>query len=145
VSLIPSHWYYNTESGQLTKGNNLLNLGNNLLGGLGWHELNIPGDATAAQATAEAEKEFPQGKKPTTAGITAKRVLQTAASQAGASFSIPGLGTIGNFFSGLTQANLWIRVLKGVIGGALMLVGIAKLTGVQKGIAGTAVKVAPLL
>lgn len=145
MGIIPAHWYYNTESGQLTHGNNILNLGNNLLGGLGWHELNIPGNATEAQAAAEAVKEFPNGKKPTAAGITPGRVVQNAVNQAGTSFSIPGLGTIGDFFSGLTQANLWVRILKGVIGGALILIGTAKLTGVEKGIAGKAVKVAPLL
>ena len=68
--ILPSHWYYNTESGELTNSNNLENLGNNLLGGLGWHELNIPGTATGAQAAAEAVKEFPKGKTPTTSLAT---------------------------------------------------------------------------
>lgn len=82
MALFPNHWYYNTESGQLTSGNNLENLGNNLFGGLGWHELNISGSATATQAAAEAKAEFPTGATPTNAGITPARVLKGAAGEA---------------------------------------------------------------
>lgn len=103
--LLPTHWYYNTESGQLTQGNNLENLGNNLVGGAGWHELNIPGNATADQAAAEAKKEFPNGKTPTNAGITPARVASTAANEAGA--SIPGLGALDAAFTQLTKASMW--------------------------------------
>jgi hypothetical protein len=44
----------------------------------------------------------------------------------------------------LTSASLWIRIAKVIIGGAMLLVGIAKLTGAS-GVAAKAVKVAPLL
>ena len=57
MSLLPTHWYYNTESGVLQQGNTFDNLGNNLFGGLGWHELNISGSANEAAAAAEAQKE----------------------------------------------------------------------------------------
>jgi len=93
MSLLPTHWYYNTESGQLTQGNNLENLGNNLVGGAGWHELNIPGSATSAQAAAAAKAEFPNGTPPTTAGITPKRVLSNAASEAAQ--AVTGSGSSG--------------------------------------------------
>jgi len=82
MGLLPTHWYYNTETGQLTQGNNLENLGNNLVGGAGWHELNISGSASASQAAAAAQAEFPSGAAPTTAGITPARVAGTAASEA---------------------------------------------------------------
>lgn len=141
MSLLPTHWYYNTETGQLTQGNNLENLGNNLVGGAGWHELNIPGSDTQAQAAAEAKKEFPTGKAPTTAGITPARVASTAAGEAGVS-SVTG------FLGGLTSANLWIRVAKVIAGGVILIVGLVKLTGLEDkagGIVQTAVKAAPLL
>lgn len=53
-------------------------------------------------------------------------------------------GAIGTFLGDLTSASLWIRVAKVLVGGAMLLVGIAKLTGAG-GIAAKAVKVAPLL
>lgn len=52
------------------------------------------------------------------------------------------------FLSELSSANLWIRVAKVAIGGTILLVGLAKLTGADQaigGVAATAVKVAPLL
>jgi hypothetical protein len=51
---------------------------------------------------------------------------------------IPGLTQIGDFFAALTQANTWIRVAKIVIGGALLIAGIAHITGADNAIARTA-------
>lgn len=56
-----------------------------------------------------------------------------------------GIDAIGKFFGNLTKSDTWTRILKVVIGGVLMVVGLAKLTGIDKGIIGTAVKKAPLL
>lgn len=115
--LLPTHWYYNTESGQLTQGNNLENLGNNLVGGAGWHELNVPGNATEAQAAAAAVKEFPNGKPPTTAGITPGRVASTAA-------DLAGTGTIDDLINFIKQGSLWERVVEVVAGLIIMYVGV---------------------
>jgi hypothetical protein len=55
---------------------------------------------------------------------------------------------IEGFFQAFTDANTWIRVAKVVIGGAILLTGLSKLTGADKaigGVAATAVKAAPLL
>lgn len=113
---IPTHWYYNTESGQLTQGNNLENLGNNIFGGLGWHELNIPGNATADQAAAEAKKEFPNGKPPTTAGITIQRIATNTAQDIIGSFNVGS----------------WVlRIGEILLGLILVGVGIARITGAQ--------------
>jgi hypothetical protein len=52
------------------------------------------------------------------------------------------------FLSDLTSANLWIRVGKVAIGGAILVVGIAKLTGTDQKLGSavsTGVKYAPLL
>lgn len=116
MSLLPVHWYYDTETGQLTQGNNLENLGNNLVGGAGWHELNIPGSATQAAAAAEARKEFPSGKPPTTAPITPARVAGTAAQEA-------GLGA-----SGIWGSVPWLRIGEIILGLVLIAVGVAKMT-----------------
>ena len=53
-------------------------------------------------------------------------------------------GAIGTFLGDLSSASTWIRVAKVLVGGAMLLVGIAKLTGAP-GIAAKAVKIAPLL
>ena len=116
IPFFPDHWYYNTESGQLTKGNNLENLGNNLVGGAGWHELNIPGSASEAQAAAEAQREFPNGKPPTTTGITPGRIVSNAAQEAGAT-------------TGWTHnVEQWvIRGFEMLLGIGLIIVALAKL------------------
>lgn len=65
--------------------------------------------------------------------------------------SIPGvsaLNAIQGFITGLTSANLWIRVAKMVVGSAMLLIGLAKLTGLDQkagSIAATAVKTAPFI
>lgn len=141
MSLLPTHWYYNTETGQLTQGNNLENLGNNLVGGAGWHELNIAGNATEAQAAAEAKREFPNGAAPTNAGITPQRVASTAAQEAGVSNPLDFLGEIGDFFTRLTQGNTWIRIAKVLVGGVLVLVGLSHISGADNAVANTARKV----
>ena len=56
--------------------------------------------------------------------------------------------SITSFLSMLTDKNLWIRVIKIIAGGAMLIVGLAKLTGADKtagSLAGKAVRVAPLL
>ena len=72
---------------------------------------------------------------------------------ASASVSVlDGLGSWETSLTGLlgdlTSASLWVRVAKVVVGGTLLIVGVAKLTGADKavgGALGTAVKAAPLL
>jgi hypothetical protein len=58
---------------------------------------------------------------------------------------LSGIGAVGQFFNDLRDPTVWIRVGKILVGGVLLLVGLAKMTGFDKGIAGKAVKVAPLL
>lgn len=129
-------WYYNTETGQLENTSQALAVTSNL-GLAGWHELNISGAATGAQAAAEAKKEFPHGATPSYAPVTPSKVAQTAAGEAGAT----GLDAIGNFFNVLTNRNVWIRAAKVIIGGSLMVIGIAHLTGSDHVIMQTARKV----
>lgn len=126
IPFFPEHWFYNTETGQLTQGNNLGNLGNNLLGGLGWHELNIPGNASAARAAAEAKREFPDGAPPTTAGITAGRVVNQAAKDAGGfAGNLLGIPTLSNL------RDLMVRVVKVVGGLALVFIGLNRMTSMN--------------
>jgi hypothetical protein len=133
TGILPAHWYYNTESGELTQGNNLENLGNNLLGGLGWHELDIPGSDTEAQAAAAAEKEFPTGKAPTTSLVK------------GAENTVPNvtgslLGTLAGFLGlqSISGTNLVLRGVKIVIGSVLLISGIIHLSGVDRDALGVA-------
>jgi hypothetical protein len=66
-----------------------------------------------------------------------------AAENATGALGIPA--SIGNFFGDLTQPNLWIRVLKIVLGGALVIVGIIHMTGGadSAGVTGTLVRKLP--
>lgn len=121
-SLLGTHWFYNTETGQLTQGNDLENLGNNLVGGAGWHELNITGSATAAQAAAEAKKEFPTGKAPTNAAITPQKIASTAAGEAAQ--AIPGVGNIDDVLSFIKQGSIWERAVEILAGLILLYVGV---------------------
>jgi hypothetical protein len=43
--------------------------------------------------------------------------------------SVPGLPQLGDFLGALGSKNLWIRVAKVVIGGGLVLIGLAHMTG----------------
>ena len=114
-------WYYNTESGALTSSGavqGFLQDFQSAVGlGVGWHKLNIPATATEAQAAAEAVKEFPTGKAPTT--NVASQVANTAG-------GIPGAGAItdiNSFLSRLTSVNTWIRVGEFTLGALLILSG----------------------
>jgi hypothetical protein len=55
--------------------------------------------------------------------------------------AIPGLAQIGDLFGALTQASTWIRVAKVVAGGALLIIGLAHITGAGNAVAATARKV----
>lgn len=60
---------------------------------------------------------------------------------------LSGLQAIGKFFADLSQANTWIRLAEGLLGLALIAVGLAKITNADttlKKAAKTAVKVAAL-
>jgi hypothetical protein len=121
MSLLPTHWYYNTESGELTQGNNLENLGNNLVGGAGWHELNISGSATEAQAAAEAQKEFPTGVTPTTS------VTQGVENQAGAASFTDTAHALAAIYDKLTDGKMWRSLGWLALGVLLMITGVALL------------------
>jgi hypothetical protein len=134
-------WYYDTESGQLENTSQALAVTSNL-GLAGWHELNIPGTDTGAQAAAAAKAEFPTGKAPTYAPVTPATVLSTAAGEAG----VPATSTLGevkDIVTALGSANLWIRVAKVVIGGIVLVIGLAHITGASNTVAAVARK-APL-
>ncbi len=55
--------------------------------------------------------------------------------------AIPGLAQIGDFFSALGDANTWIRVAKVVVGGTLLIIGLAHMTGASNAVASIARKV----
>jgi hypothetical protein len=122
-------WYYNTESGQLENTSQALAVTSNL-GLAGWHELNIPGSDTGVQAAAAAKAEFPKGATPSYAPVTPAKVAQGAAGEAGV--PLTGINAIGALANDLTTQNLWIRVLKIVVGGSMLLLAIARMMGADK-------------
>lgn len=54
---------------------------------------------------------------------------------------LSGITAIGDFFSRLTEANTWIRLVEGLLGLGLLVIGLAKLSGAGSAI-GKAVKLA---
>lgn len=62
--------------------------------------------------------------------------------------AVNGITSVVGFLSALGDPHLWIRLVKIVAGGAILIVGLVKLTGLDSkagGIAAKAVKAAPLL
>jgi hypothetical protein len=124
-------WYYNTVSGELANESGIAALPYET-GFEGWHTLKIPGSDTYTQAAADAKKEFPSGSAPTGGQVQGLKQVPGGAAKAAAN-AIPGLGSgiqsVTDFLKGLTAANLWIRVAKVAVGGALVLIGLAHITG----------------
>jgi len=58
-----------------------------------------------------------------------------------ASNGLGGLAAIGDFFGRLTEAVTWLRAAKILAGGALLIIGIAHITGAGNALASTARKV----
>lgn len=139
-------WWYNTESGALTSAGTLQTLSQQAQGAVGlaagWHQLPIPSGDTEAQAAAEAKKLYPTGTSPTT---SVKTQASNAVSQeaTGSATGLAGLQQIGDAFGALTSKNLWIRAAKILLGGALLLIGVAHMTGAS-GAAATAARKVPL-
>lgn|SRR5487761_99591 len=88
------------------------------------------------------------------AGATANPALGSVAPAVGAATGTAAgaigstIGSVANFLQGLTTANLWIRVAKIIAGGAILLIGLAKITHLDQkvgSVASKAVKVAPFL
>jgi hypothetical protein len=75
----------------------------------------------------------------------APSVGSQAGNQAAATANATGLGTVGGFLSALSSSNTWVRVAKVAIGGIILIVGIAKLSGMNSSVAAKAIKVAPFL
>jgi hypothetical protein len=71
----------------------------------------------------------------------AKGTVDQATKNAGVPNPLDGLDAIGAFFGSLGESNLWIRAAKILIGGVVLTIGLAKLTGVDKDIA----KAAPVV
>ena len=92
----------------------------------GWHELNISGDATLAQAEAEARKEFPGAAPPTTS--TKKALTKQVQSEGAAGLPLTGLASIGDFFHRLTEKQTWARVGEVAVGGILLIAGLRALS-----------------
>ena len=139
-------WWYNTESGALTSAGSVQTFLQQVQGGIGlgagWHQLPIPATDTEAQAAAEARKLYPTGTAPTTSVAT--QVSNAVSQEAtGSATGLAGLQQVGTFFADLGSKNLWIRASKVIIGGALVLIGLAHITGASNAVAATARKALP--
>lgn len=64
--------------------------------------------------------------------------LNDAVNAAENSNSLAGLAQIGDFFGALTQANTWIRAAKILVGGVLVIVALAHMTGADNAVASAA-------
>lgn len=107
----------------------------------------IVGGPYATQAAATAAATGDKNTTTATAGEGIPGVSTSTVNSSNGSLFNP-LSSLDSFLAALTSQTLWIRVAKVVIGGALLIVGVAKLTGADKAVGGvvaTAVKAAPLL
>lgn len=77
----------------------------------------------------------------TWSGGTATSSTPQNPTTAAAGNAIPGLTQIGDAFGTLTQANTWIRAAKILAGGALLVIGIAHMTGATDAVSTAARKV----
>ena len=80
----------------------------------------------ATKAAAEAAVASGQVKPQTS---SAGPQLNVGGNPVGNANDLTGLASIGDFFSRLTNANTWIRVGKVLVGGVLLIVGLAHMTG----------------
>lgn len=123
-------WYYNDTSGALTTSGAVQGFFQDFQSAVGlpagWHKLNIPANATEAQAAAEAHKEFPNGKTPTTNVPT--QLSNAAGGVPGVSQVVGAATDINTFLSRLTSPNLWLRIGEFILGALLILSGTLKLT-----------------
>jgi hypothetical protein len=132
-------WFYNSYSGELTSATGLDALAYQaaIHTGTGWHELHIPASATEAQAAAEAVREVPGGTRPITS-------LEQGLANEPAAAAKSAAGALGSWsIGGISGTNLVSRALKIIIGGALLLIGLAHMTGAGNAVLETARK-APL-
>lgn len=120
-------WYYNTDSGALTSAGAVQGFFQDFQSALGlsegWHKLNIADSATEAQAAAEAKKEFPSGKTPTTS------VAGQIANTAGASAFTSTTNALSSFYTVITNGKMWRSLGWLLLGIVLMFIGIALFIG----------------
>jgi hypothetical protein len=115
---------------------------------INWYNIQGPytTQAAANAAIAAIQKKNPA---PGTVAQIASSGIPGASTVAGAvNTADTAITSVEGFLQGLTSANLWIRAAKIVAGGAILIVGLVKLTGADKkvgSLAAKAVKVAPLL
>jgi hypothetical protein len=133
-------WLYDTHTGLVEHQNEaeyLLDQPGNALGS-GLVNLGIPDSDTMAQAVAasQAYVKAHGGTTPTTSNATANKNAESTIEGA-----IPGLSQVGDFFDALTQRNTWIRVAKILVGGVLVIIGLAHISGAGNAVATVAKKV----
>lgn len=139
-------WLYNSKTGDVEHQNEaeyLADAASNIAGWSGLTKLPIPDSDTTAQAVAYVQAQQKAGKlkgaAPTTSNATANQNAENYVAS-----TVPGgsdVVAVGNFLSDLTQVNLWIRVAKMILGGALIIVGISKMTGASNVITQAAEKI----
>jgi len=85
----------------------------------GWTAYMGPFTTQAAAQTAQVDP----NANTTLAGIKAGSAV------GGIPNPLTGLAAVGDFFARLTQANTWIRLVEGILGLGLLVVGLAKMSG----------------
>lgn len=111
-------------------------------------EANLLNTGNAATATQNQASGPPANlnTSPSAVGARVKAAGGTVGSVPSIANPLDWLANIGQFFSALTQPNLWLRITKVALGGVLVVAGLIKLTGTDKkvyGLAGAAASKLP--
>jgi hypothetical protein len=100
-----------------------------------------PSFATQAEAEAFVKARngsFTLSTNPVKAIVQAATGNATAADQSKSAITdvedSTGISSVADFLQGLTDANLWIRVAKVAVGGIMILIAVAKITGAESAI-----------
>jgi hypothetical protein len=104
----------------------------------------IPGFRTQAEAQAYAMQQdnvFALSTNPLQAGYQVITGQATARGSASSNSPLAGLAAIGDFFSRLTEKNTWLRAVKILAGGMLIIIGMAHMTGADNAVAAAARKI----
>jgi len=105
----------------------------------------VEADALIADyKAAVAEQAQPGGKNASNPVAAGAQAVETGAKDAASTIaSDTGVNAIGDFFSTLTEKNVWVRAAKVIVGSVMIIVGLARITGAGNAVTAVAKEAIP--